>query len=186
MHYSRQKIPEPPKSPKPRAPLHTPRSPDPMTPEQRSPARRPPPPPRHHHRRRRDATAGAARASPEPPPADPHPRGALTAPHARPPHLVLTPPQTRLLHSHMLSLLGLLASTSAQPRPQKDQELRQSTEQADPVVTFGPSEPSAALIWMHGLGDTPDGWAQLLRVYEVAKPSCRTRNSSCPRRRCDR
>ena len=63
----------------------------------------------------------------------------------------------------MLSLLGLLASTSAQPRPQKDQELRQSTEQADPVVTFGPSEPSAALVWMHGLGDTPDGWAQLLR-----------------------
>ena len=63
----------------------------------------------------------------------------------------------------MLALLGLLASTSAQPRPQKDQELRQSTEQADPVVTFGPSEPSAALIWMHGLGDTPDGWAQLLR-----------------------
>ena len=66
-------------------------------------------------------------------------------------------------HHAMLSLLGLLASTSAQPRPQKDQELRQSTEQADPVVTFGPSEPSAALIWMHGLGDTPDGWAQLLR-----------------------
>ena len=45
----------------------------------------------------------------------------------------------------MLSLLGLLASTSAQPRPQKDQELRQSTEQADPVVTFGPSEPSVTV-----------------------------------------
>ena len=47
----------------------------------------------------------------------------------------------------------------ARPRPQKHQELRRtSTSNATQVTNFGPSEPSAALVRKHGLGDmAPDG-----------------------------
>eukprot|EP01062_Namystynia_karyoxenos_P073430 TRINITY_DN70228_c0_g1_i1.p1 TRINITY_DN70228_c0_g1~~TRINITY_DN70228_c0_g1_i1.p1 ORF type:complete len:285 (+),score=71.42 TRINITY_DN70228_c0_g1_i1:78-932(+) len=40
-------------------------------------------------------------------------------------------------------------------------------------IVFGPESPSAAVIFMHGLGDTGDGWEQPMRMLSRALPYAR-------------
>merc|ERR1719330_1477213 len=60
-----------------------------------------------------------------------------------------------------------MAAASAEAKPTVELPDVKPAKLGKPIV-FGPEKPEAAVIWLHGFGDKPDGWAQLLRPLRRA------------------